>query len=109
VAEDGCKAPSNAFVLDFRANGLPQIRKDNLRSSTLYPRVVYKNATDANDIEKGADYVYQSADGIWVEVFEGGGGRVGKYYDFLVRACWDSPASHIPTTLETMVRLYVPS
>ena len=104
VANNRCVAPNHAFVMDYRFNGLPQMKKTALQTAKLFPRVVYRNATDSNDIEKGVNYVYQSADGIWVEAVNGD----GTYYDFLIRACWDSPAGQVPTTLETMVRLYVP-
>lgn len=104
VANSRCTAPGNAFVLDYRFNGLPQMRKTALQTAKLFPRIVYRNATDSNDIESGVSYVYQSAEGIWVEAVNGD----GTYYDFLIRACWDSPAGQVPTTLETMVRLYVP-
>lgn len=110
IAGSECSIPANAFVLDYRNQGLPQIKKTGLVPALIYPRVTYRNSTDSsdiddkNDIKKETNYVYQSADGIWVEAVEG----AGKYFDFLIRTCWKSPASSVPTTLETMVRLYVP-
>ncbi|MGI6612278.1 MAG: hypothetical protein ACOX0Z_01720 [Candidatus Nanosyncoccaceae bacterium] len=113
----------HAFILDYRyRHGLPQIKTGSsvLQKAELFSRVRYSLSgitepgagIDANIIEKGANYTFQSADGIWIEVVGSGSDPVDgdkyKYFDFLIRACWDSPASRTPTTLETMVRLHVP-
>lgn len=114
VAEDNCSKPASAFAIDYLNVGLPQVRTGGtLQPAVLYPRISYVNATDSNEIEKGATYAYKSADGIWVEVVgsdtDGADGGQYKYYDFLIRACWDSPSSQVPATLESLVRLYVPN
>lgn len=45
------------------------------------------------------------AEGIWVQAVRTGG---QGFYDFHIRACWDSPGRTSPMTLGTIVRLYEP-
>lgn len=57
-----------------------------------------------------------SSQGLWVEAVREAGTVVDSadiskrpsYYDFHVRACWIAPGNDVPTTLGTIVRLYVP-
>ncbi len=50
-----------------------------------------------------------SAEGIWVQAVRSpvSPGQTG-FYDFHIRACWDSPGETVPVTLGTIVRLYEP-
>lgn len=84
---------SHPFVVDPQTM---QIEKNNIltsQSSVAYPQIV-------SDAAGG----YQGSDGLWVEaeahIPQG-------YVDFHIRACWDAPGSNIPSTLGTIVRLYV--
>ena len=50
------------------------------------------------------------AEGLWVQAVKAPPTTpdgVG-YYDFHIRACWESPGQDVPMTLGTIVRLYVP-
>lgn len=48
--------------------------------------------------------------GLWVQAIRnnGGSGNV-DYFDFYIRACWQSTGQAMPVTLETIVRLYEPN
>ena len=55
------------------------------------------------------------AEGIWVQAVRSRtviGGSDGKerpgFYDFHIRACWNSPGQEVPIVLGTIVRLYEP-
>jgi type II secretory pathway pseudopilin PulG len=47
-----------------------------------------------------------SAQGIWVQAVRKD--ATSNFYDFHIRACWQTPGQTIPMTLGTIVRLYVP-
>jgi len=50
------------------------------------------------------------AEGIWVQaVFSPRNGSTPGYYDFHIRACWQTPGQLTPVTLGTIVRLYDPA
>lgn len=55
--------------------------------------------------ETSPDAPIDHVHGIWIEMDNSTAGSV----DFHIRACWDSPGESTPTTLGTIVRLYVPS
>lgn len=50
-----------------------------------------------------------TAEGIWIQAVRSpiSSGQTG-FYDFHIRACWDSPGQTRPITLGTIVRLYEP-
>lgn len=50
-----------------------------------------------------------TAEGIWIQAVRSPvvAGETG-FYDFHIRACWDTPGQAVPMTLGTIVRLYEP-
>lgn len=105
-------APPHAFVLDPNSNRADQVlyHGNSLTSASTFPRLTYQNSDDDNDIDRNRRE-FRSAEGIWVEAVRSGTVAPGlsrQYYDFIIRTCWQSMASPVPTTLETLVRLYAP-
>jgi hypothetical protein len=104
----------------------------NIEPTPLYPRLIY--ATNNNsDLGNASDTVGNSnettlqeeqdnydrlrrSEGLWVMAVESAKttwSAIAKadlpdYYDFHIRACWYAPASAIPSTIGTVVRLYNP-
>lgn len=57
------------------------------------------------------DYSVAESEGLWVEAvrsYSQASDQPG-YYDFHIRACWQSPGQERPITLGTIVRLYDPA
>lgn len=64
-------------------------------------------ATPATYAKVRYDAAETVAEGVWVQAVRSPGDTVG-FYDFHIRACWDSPGQDAPMTLGTIVRLYEP-
>ena len=113
---------------DLVDNEVAVLYKNNsnkFASPSLYPRIIYKKDNNSNsettediDLNKGEKINnlfnrISSAEGIWIDV-AGNKGDNGEntarsdYYDFYIRACWQSAGSRAPSTLSTVVRLYNP-
>lgn len=94
VVDNKCVVPAanaNPFALDTT-----KLTTDPLLTPTATPATFAKIRYD------GGTTV---AEGIWVQAV-----RTGNqgFYDFHIRACWDSPGRTSPMTLGTIVRLYEP-
>lgn len=99
-----CHLPTPAeqpFTLDVTKLSAPSPILTPTADVTTYARVVY----DASGAR---------AEGLWIQavrsstsVTSGGRERPG-YYDFHIRACWQTPGQAAPVTLGTIVRLYEP-
>jgi hypothetical protein len=88
----------------------------------LYPRIIYTTSGVAggeNEANLQEDRVYDKvsrSEGLWVYTVESSKKTwsdvmhtdLPDYYDFHIRACWYAPASAIPSTIGTIVRLYNP-
>ena len=57
------------------------------------------------------DYSVPESEGLWIEAVKSYGQASNQpgYYDFHIRACWQSPGQERPITLGTIVRLYDPA
>jgi len=57
------------------------------------------------------DVTGASAEGLWIQAVGSKNPVSGApdFYDFHIRACWQTPGQSAPVTLGTIVRLYVPS
>lgn len=85
-------------------------------AAPLNARIIYTTSTGQGDsvaqFTDGAT-IYdrvQRAEGIWVVAVSDGNGNPGnsKYYDFYIESCWYGPGATIPTSLDTVIRLYNP-
>lgn len=97
MAESGeCVMPTesgNPFALDVtKLDGDPILRPS--ATPATYAKVRY-------------DAAGTSAEGLWIQAVRSPGENVG-FYDFHIRACWDSPGQAVPMTMGTIVRLYEP-
>lgn len=99
VVDKKCTLPSNtSFALDLSKFSTPAsaVLKPTTDTAT-YSQIRYSDTA-------------ARAEGIWVQAVKASASTsdgVG-YYDFHIRACWDSPGQDVPQTLGTIVRLYVP-
>ncbi len=99
VADKRCVLPVNTyFTLDLNKMWTPAeaVMKPTTDTAT-YSQVRY----EGDDVR---------AEGLWIQAVKVDAttpGGVG-YYDFHIRACWDSPGQDVPLTIGTIVRLYVP-
>lgn len=100
---DITKFNQNAFAIDVRSNFLNVLT--NLTNAKTYSRLIYGDLNDNNVISKSKNLL--SVQGVWIDVKKINPGSGEKaYYDFYIRSCWSGPSSKVPTTLETIVRLY---
>lgn len=92
VVDGKCVLPAKAFAIDttkLAANPL----LSPVATSATYSKIRYDSALP-------------TAEGIWVQSVK----RAGSgFYDFHIRACWNSPGRSNPMTLGTIVRLYEPA
>lgn len=99
VVDQKCSLPVNkSFTLNLAEleDSSAVLLKPTTDTAT-YSQVRYDSATPR-------------AEGLWVQAVKSEPttpGGVG-YYDFHIRACWESPGQEVPVTLGTIVRLYVP-
>ncbi len=90
-------SPDQSFTLDVTKLTSNPILTPKADAAT-YARVRYDQSTP-------------SAEGLWIQAIAGKTTGVGQpgYYDFHIRACWQTPGQTVPVTLGTIVRLYVPT
>lgn len=97
----GFDTEANWFFVDPRSMSI--VHGYNVAST--YPRIYYgRNNVDSNNINSSNSAEPAISEGVWIEAIKG-----DKYYDFHIRACWDSPGSSTPSTIGTIVRLYDPA
>ncbi|MBI3889871.1 type II secretion system protein [Candidatus Saccharibacteria bacterium] len=92
VVDGRCVLPAKAFAIDTT-----KMATNPLLSPTATPATYSKIRYDAP---------LPRAEGIWVQAVKRSG---TGFYDFHIRACWDSPGRSSPMTLGTIVRLYEPA
>lgn len=97
------QAPSGSFILNTHLAGLYQPSQP----PAMTPRTGWTVPPFAGVFYKDTTNTVDHTFGIWDEAVRGSSGG-SKFIDFHIRACWDSPGSTAPTTLGTIVRLYVP-
>lgn len=108
VENNRCNIPDSAFALDLtKIASQPLLLKPNQLNSdpATYAQVRYKQAGGTAT----------TAEGIWIQAVRSrvvtgnndGQERPG-FYDFHIRACWETPGQLAPVTLGTIVRLYEP-
>lgn len=101
--------PAKAFAIDSLNGDINDSLKKTFALAKVYPRLVYRNAADENKVNIDARD-FDSAEGIWIEAIAGNDNLANpSFYDFMIRTCWHSSASPTPLTLESLVRLYVPT
>lgn len=99
VAGDQCKLPAsdqNPFALNI----------EKLTTNSPFLKLTDETGTYA---KARYDLPIPTAEGVWVQAVRSPviTGQTG-YYDFHIRACWQSPGETRPVTLGTIVRLYEP-
>lgn len=99
VVNDKCQMPSPAehpFALNIQKLSTNEAELTPTSETPTYAKVRYEQ-TPAR------------AEGIWIQAVRSPiqDNRPG-FYDFHIRACWQSPGQIIPVTLGTIVRLYEP-
>jgi type II secretory pathway pseudopilin PulG len=131
VADYGKRGPAtvawNKIILDnavTRAQDFNSMAADGhcqLPSSSQNPFTLDITKLDTNpllvptsDVATYAKVRYDTlparAEGIWVQAVRSGSTQDGRpgFYDFHIRACWQTPGQSAPVTLGTIVRLYEP-
>lgn len=88
---------------DVSVDSCPALNNDN---SKRFYITVDENLNNFGVANAGSANIYATAgSGLWIEVVKRGPSG-SSYYDFFVRACWDSAAGHTRQLTETVVRLY---
>ena len=117
-----CKLPSGATSKPFALN----IRKLDSIGGDSSPQGPVVSVMNISDFDSGSysaeeqptfarvryDLSEVKSQGLWIEAVRsadsvGDSDRPG-FYDFHIRACWQSPGQSVPVTLGTIVRLYEP-
>ncbi len=119
--QSGSVFANNAFVLNTRhldpsdiSSSLIRYNTGKLTETALYPRIIYReaggSATENSDelVERGYYDRVQRAEGIGVIAVRGDETSSPEFYDFHIRTCWYAPGRSIPSTINTIVRLYNP-
>jgi type II secretory pathway pseudopilin PulG len=80
----------------------------NIKKIDTNPLLV-STATPATYAQVRYDTPIVTAEGIWIQAVRSPvvPGKTG-FYDFHIRACWDTPGQPRPVTIGTIVRLYEP-
>ena len=112
-ASGNCEpAPAHGFVLDPLTSGdyNQTSLKTQINPAVTYAKLVYQNDDDKNSLISSVGNFIHS-EGLWIESIKGdnAAGASSLFYDFVIRACWSSAASQLPSVVETVVRLYVPN
>lgn len=103
-----CAMPTgnHIFIINTKANNLAVVEPKNVLFSpaTVYSRLYFDDKDD-NRINTSPNNL-RRVEGIWVEVYKGKAeNNQVPYYDFYIKACWDTPLSTVPITLATVIRL----
>ncbi len=91
--------PDSAFFMNAHEGGVidnsdnSRIISSNSDGSTPYARVVYETS----------EAIPVRSSGLWVEAVKKNTDQ--DFIDFHIRACWHTPASSVPATLGTIVRM----
>lgn len=111
ICPDGSSVafPDRAFFID-PTTAKVQREASNFRPADTYPRLVYEKEAvfgDTNEIQNVDTYGdrVKESRGIWIEAVRQNSDS--DFVDFHIRACWVAPGQATPTTLGTIVRLYV--
>lgn len=112
MIKDGkCSDPpndKNVFVINTKSNHLTVVSASytKISKARVYSRLYFDDKDDENRISDASYRQLQRVEGIWVEAYKGKeeGGKV-QYYDFYIKACWETPLSTVPITLATVIRL----
>lgn len=83
----------------------------------LNARILYDKGgadTDDQDISSTGANNYNNVhrvEGLWVIAVRGkdGASSIPQYYDFYIQSCWSPPTGGMPTSIDTVIRLYNPS
>jgi type II secretory pathway pseudopilin PulG len=98
VINGKCQLPASngrPFALDIEKLSANPLLAPNAEAAT-YAKVRY----DTSPV---------SAEGIWIQAVRSNGDDTKPgFYDFHIRACWQSPGQQAPMTIGTIVRLYEP-
>lgn len=100
VSDQKCRVPtSRSFALDVRkldSTPLIPITQATINDMDTYSKIRYSNDVAISD-------------GLWIQAVKSPviDNQPG-FYDFHIRACWNSPGQAVPLTLGTIVRLYEP-
>lgn len=95
---DGVGVPSHAFYID-PSNGRVMRGMNKFAVPSTFAQVYPGGKSEMVWIEAVYDETKQNPDRL----------TASRYYDFHIRACWDSPGDGNLMKLGTIVRLYVPN
>lgn len=101
VSDRKCRVPSSrSFALNVRKlNTAPliPITQASVDDMDTYSKIRYSDDDTA------------VSDGLWIQAVRSPAvENQPGFYDFHIRACWNSPGQAVPLTLGTIVRLYEP-
>lgn len=110
MIKDGkCSDPpndKNVFVINTKSNHLTVVSSSGgkISKANVYSRLYFDDKDDNRINTSPKDL--SGAEGIWVEVYKGKAeNNQVPYYDFYIKACWETPLSTVPITLATVIRL----
>ena len=112
---------NNAFIINTRNIDPTDINSTLIRFNTgkfsetsLYPRIIFRKAGSAVDensdelVERGYYDIVDRVEGLGVIAVRGDDSDQPEYYDFHIRTCWYAPGRTVPSTINTIIRLYNP-
>lgn len=101
----------HAFILNPRAlndsSGL--ISHDDARfiPAAVYPRTLFGSLDPNNQlIDTSSKHAVASVEGLWAYAVKDPN---NEFFDFYIQACWYGPGKTVPSTLDTIIRLYNPA
>lgn len=118
--QDNSVFSNNAFVLNTRDLNPASINTTLIKYDTgkfqqtsLYPRIIFQQATNSNNTseeltEQGYYNRVQLVEGMGVIAVKADNSTNPEFYDFHIRTCWYAPGRVVPTTINTIIRLYNP-
>jgi len=114
---NGNVRPPQGFVMNHRylgpgaARNSPNsvvIRENVFYQAELFPRIMFNNTDDSNEIDSVNNTVVTRIEGLWVVAVTADQPGDRSFFDFHIRACWRAPGGRVATQIGTVVRLYNP-
>lgn len=113
---------NNAFIINTRKINPADVNGTVIRFNTgkfaetaLYPRIIFRRsgASSSNNnsdelVERGYYDQVDRVEGFGVIAVKGDDSDAPEFYDFHIRTCWYAPGRVVPSTINTIVRLYNP-
>ncbi len=98
---------STSYIGVINASDTAKFRESPLNARLVYttPSLAGSELTDAG----GVSTTLSAAEGLWVfAVHDGSSPTATKYFDFYIQSCWYAPGADVPTTIDTVIRLFNP-